>query len=250
MARGFGTTLGAATTDRAVTTLTAHSVQRTFSIWTNRRSTGGGGLGRVFDKRVAGAETELFYVDVNYNFARIFSGGASRWTIPTSLVPADTWCHFAITYDSSSAANDPVICIDGVVHGVTAAARGSGTASVNSDAYVVGNRANDGARNWDGLLAEWAVWDRILSADDIAALAKGFSPAFFPASLVSHMPLVRDNVDELRAAPTLTGTAVQPHPSILYPETPQIVVPPAATTAVLFRRSLSARAGSRGAVRI
>ena len=84
--------------------------------------------------------------------------------------------------------------------------------------WSVGGRNYDDARNFGGYLAEVGMWSRVLSADERAALAAGYSPLFFPIGLRHYAPLIRDPVDRVTgAAGTLDGTAVVDHPRIIYP---------------------------------
>lgn len=215
MARGFGTTLGAATTDNIVTTLTSHATLRSFAFWANRNAAGGSSLGRVFDKRTAGAQVELVFNNegsTRYEYNRQWTGnGQWSWARPAT----STWTHTVVTYDAGATTNNPIVYVNGSLVTVTTVAAPTGTLTTNTDAYVLGNRSNDNARNWDGSLAWFGVWDVILDAVDAAALGVGVSPLLIqPASLVCFEPMVRDNINTHLAASAITGTAVQPHPLV------------------------------------
>ncbi len=109
--------------------------------------------------------------------------------------------------------------IDGSSVTVTRVGAGpTGSIVTNTDPYVIGNRGA-GDRNWDGQFAEFAIWDGVaLNGQEAAALARGYSPLLIrAASLAEYLPLLRNNVSIKLAAPTITGTAVQPHPRILMP---------------------------------
>jgi hypothetical protein len=84
------------------------------------------------------------------------------------------------------------------------------------------------------MLAEFAVWDVILNAAEGAALTgDGISPLLIrPASIVEYVPMVRENLSYKLAAPTITGTAVQPHPPVLHPRNKK------------FAKAVSAAAGA------
>lgn len=223
MARGFGATHGGGTSDRIESALTAHANQRTYALWTYRAGAGGGSLGRMIDKRSgADPEVELMLLSnaapVVYQFVRVFSVAVGRWDRDVTLdCPVNEWHHIVFTFDSSADTNDPVMYIDGVLAALTEANTPSGTANTNTSPYVIGNRASDNARNWDGQLAEFAVWDRILSTGEIAALGKGYSPLFFPVGRVEYIPLIRDTASRIIGPPGVTGTAVQVHPRVIYP---------------------------------
>lgn len=263
MARGFGPTFGSGTTDHIATPLTSHAVTRTYSMWSYRRTLGGTGLGRIFDKRSSGAQVELWRVDGTnpanelYLYERSWSAGLASWGFPVVNVSANVWHHLAVSYDGGSSVNAPVMYVDGVAQVLTQAVGSGGTLNTNADPYILGNRANDNARNWDGLNAEWAVWNRILSAAEIATLARGVSPRLFPDSLVEYAPLWGLDPTEPvflvtgdGGTATVTGTARANHAPVR-PFTylqPRLFTPTASTS--FFRRSLSGRAGSRGVARI
>lgn len=69
----------------------------------------------------------------------------------------------------------------------------------------------------NGRLADAAVWNVALSADEIASLAKGFKPTRVrPQSLVFYAPLIRD-LNDLRGALPLTNNnsaTVTDHPRV------------------------------------
>jgi len=67
-------------------------------------------------------------------------------------------------------------------------------------------------------IAEVAIWDIDLSADDIAALAKGFSPLMVRRDrLVEYMPLVRSNWSKSGAFGVTGAPGVLDHPRIILP---------------------------------
>lgn len=83
------------------------------------------------------------------------------------------------------------------------------------------------AQYWDGRLAECAVWQSVLNAEQIASLAKGFSPRCFPSGLYMYTPIFdnystrvmnfgADPDGSLDGAPVGTN-AFSGHPSIYYP---------------------------------
>lgn len=208
-----------ATTSKIVTSYASHATLRTYSVWFKKDGTGEGGLGRVFDKRVAGAQVELLFCDnvttTNLKYARNLSGGERswRWDIGT----ADALHHMVLQYDAGNPETAPIVYVDGSSQSLTLENSGTGTANTNADAYVIGNRGSQ-ERTWDGMICEFAIWDRTLSAAEIGILADGFSPLFIPSSLSLYTPLIREPID-LRGTGALTETdmAVLAHPRIIYP---------------------------------
>ena len=97
---------------------------------------------------------------------------------------------------------------------------GSGTNLDDSSAsFRLGSR--DAADTfYAGGLAECALWNRVLSTDEIAALGRGYSPLFFPYGRVLYSPVDGRTSPERNVAGTsgtVTGTSYLDHPSIIYP---------------------------------
>lgn len=70
---------------------------------------------------------------------------------------------------------------------------------------------------FDGYIAEVGFWNAALSADEVAALAKGYPPTKVrPENLVMYLPLVRDVMELGGASFNTSGTAAAPHPRVIY----------------------------------
>lgn len=203
-------------TDRILTALTANNDLRSYSIWTYRTSDGGSNLGRLWHK---GGGTLLLDVQVNndaangtYAYNRRFTTNGI-WTVPRPA--ANEWHHYAVVHDSSLDTNDPLIYLDGVPQTVTETQTPTGTRANNSAGYCIGNRDDTQDRCWGGYLAEFAVWNRLLTAAEILALTNGNSALRNPDALVGYLPLRADSLkDFFNAAPTVTGTTEAPDPPI------------------------------------
>lgn len=179
-ALGFGATLGTGTTDSATTTLTSHAVRRTYIARIIRN--GPGSNGRVFDKLVSSSQVELLYyanTADQWRFSRGFSGGTSEWSISTGLNTGVSQV-LAVTYDSGSSANNPLIYLQGEPQTVTVQARASGSALTTSDPYVLGNRLSDSARCIDGSISDFAVFDDLLAPAEIMELSTDLSLLWEP----------------------------------------------------------------------
>lgn len=142
----------------------------------------------------------------------------SRWSIP---VPTDgVWTNDVWTYDFGSSANLPVAYRDGVSQTITIRANPIGTADYAKDDgnLRIGAYQDGSAEYWLGKIAEFAIWNRILTAAEAAILGKGYSPLFIPNGLVFYAPLIR-NVPDLKGggSGTVTNAAVFAHPRIIYP---------------------------------
>lgn len=77
------------------------------------------------------------------------------------------------------------------------------------------------AQFFEGLLAEWGMWNVALSQAEIQALAKGVSPLFIrPQNLLMYIPLIRDNDNDLVGGLNFSALGVPTiaeHPRIITP---------------------------------
>lgn len=108
---------------------------------------------------------------------------------------------------------------------------------------------------WDGRIAEFALWNVNIGANAFRSLAQGHSPLrVHPTQPVTYMPLWGDHSPEIDLRDALVGTIagsvpkgnhapVVPFGSWLWGS-----VPFAEEAATLFRRNLFLRTGSRGAM--
>ena len=215
MARGFGLTNGVGNSDIVTVPFSAHSTLRSYACWIYRTSTSNGQ--RIFNKQnVAFSEILSWNSSTSkWTFFRNWTPSAGTWNF-TGGTSTNTWYQFTLTYDAGSASNNPVVCIDGALQTTTRTSTPSGTVGTDAGSYNLGNRA-DGFANLDGRIAEFAIWDRILSDSEIGALCKGARPSFFMRSLKSYVPLIRSTADMKNGASTVTGGAVKPHPKAFGP---------------------------------
>lgn len=163
------------------------------------------------------------------------SGGTSRWQLQASGATAgDPLGAFSVTSSGTSAGASTNGILAGTWHHGAAVFATTASRTVYLDGTAVGNssiRAVTGANNigigmgylaaartgfFGGKIAEVALWNIALVADDVTQLRKGFSPRLVrPEGLVFYAPLIRDLVD-LRGAPlTASGTTVADHPRII-----------------------------------
>ena len=105
----------------------------------------------------------------------------------------------------------------------------------DSDEFYIGTGIMSGTdlagRSWEGGIAEVAAYAADLSAGEIAALAKGFSPLMVrPSALVGYWPLggpYAPTTIDPAGSNTLTangGASVESHPRIIYPMLPPAVM--------------------------
>lgn len=159
------------TDDYVTTTLTAHATLRTYIVIVRRDGDGGSSFGRVFDKLTAGSTVEVLLNDSSNNgfqYLRAFSSANGTWTWPRGSV-GDVQI-VGVTFDASSSSNNPRAWVNGVEQTVTEQTAPVGTANTNSDAYVLGNRATDFGRAWDGTIQDFIVLDAIVDPATMSSL--------------------------------------------------------------------------------
>tara|TARA_Y100000310_G_scaffold345536_1_gene466196 strand:+ start:3036 stop:4871 length:1836 start_codon:yes stop_codon:yes gene_type:complete len=86
-------------------------------------------------------------------------------------VATPTWTHVVITYDARAVANVPTIYIDGSAVAVTTATTpvGDYQGIQTTDAYI-GRRGGATQRAFEGNLADFGVWNRLLSATEASLI--------------------------------------------------------------------------------
>lgn len=153
------------------------------------------------------------------------------------VLVVNTWRVIVTTWVGTIGVTAPKIyaCdLGGSIAEVSYASSHAGTGSVLSDA---GASLRVGTRDpldtyFGGGLAEAALWNRVLSADEIASLGRGFAPAFFPRGRVFYSPVPGRSSPEMNWAGTTHGTVsgavYLEHPRVIYPSSNTGVKPSAA----------------------
>lgn len=96
------------------------------------------------------------------------SGGAALITFSQAQLPTNAWSHIAMTYDGSA--------VQGFLNGqLLSSAAASGTVRPSTVELLIGNEPNDQPGSlgpgfgWNGLIDEVSIYNRALSAEEIAA---------------------------------------------------------------------------------
>ena len=151
-----------------------------------------------------------------------------------SNISFGTWHHGAGVFASTTSRT---CYLDGSAGTENTSSREPG----NVDYHSIGHQnGTTNARFFDGKIAEVAVWWAALRADEIAALAAGYSPALIrPGALYSYMPLggpmSSGPAVDIYWGRTLdvigTPTASDHPPGMIYPADLQVIRPSAAPPA-------------------
>lgn len=141
--------------------------------------------------------------------------GTSAYAVSTSGYTANTWHHACGIW---AAANDRRVYIDGAGKGTSAVNKA--TAGHNSCAIGVSADSTP-TRYLSGRIAEAGIWNIALTDDEVAVLAKGYSPLFVrPQNLVAYYRLIQDEDQDCVGGYDMTpfnAPTIKPHPPVLYP---------------------------------
>ena len=169
----------------------------------------------AFSVRNAGSTNYWEFSKNTANRLVFIVGGEPTFSVSPTGFTQNQWNHCLATWDDS--ANTREIFVGGSSLGTSALAFAIGALS---ETLHVGNLRSDVASlDARGRIAEFAVWDVVLSAAEISALYKGFCPKLVrPTSLKRYIPLIREICDyKTGATGTNSGVTVETHPPIRYP---------------------------------
>jgi len=184
--------------------------------------------------RFAGADNTLRFVE------RPDAGGNYAAT-STSTISANTWHHCC---GISAAANDRRVLLDGGNKGTESTNIGA----LTTDYTDIGGRHTAGIPDYaSGCIAEAGIWNVALTDEEVAILAKGYSPLLVrPQNLVAYWPLIRDTDDDIVGGFSMTpvnSPTVAAHPRVFYPAGPYMVPMAAAIAALRIPRHPAAYFG-------
>lgn len=126
------------------------------------------------------------------------SGAYSSITSPSGVVPEGFWYHLMFTHTDGA----QEIYRDGRYNDASGTFANDATYSF-SDPRLPGDSAS---RNYVGLAAEFAIWNRPLTSDE--ALKIGHhraSPLYFPDGLILYSPCIDTHYDLITGQPVDTG---------------------------------------------
>ena len=144
------------------------------------------------------------------------SSNRSRAGIVGSGITYSTWHHIAITdaYTGTNVSSDITCYIDG-----TACTTYYSSGSSYSTETINGT-FNIGSTSFNGYAGEIALYNRVLTATEVAALAKGYSPANILNGLKTYIPLINGTPLDIKSgnhATTVTNATASTHLPIINP---------------------------------
>lgn len=150
--------------------INALNAQVSFAMWVWREETGG----TLLSRRAVGPRGFVYELGLSGEalFARLNSAAAYNVRVMGPPVPAGRWVHVAMTYDTQNVR----LFVDGKQVGMAAYQQ---QLPLETSAVVIGGAEQQdrsiGAR-FPGRIDDVAIYARVLSAADIAALAAGVQP--------------------------------------------------------------------------
>lgn len=141
----------------------------TLLAWAYPTATGGSTGGRIVHSGILGSTGYAFYTrsatGSRIAFAMNFSVTTGLW-YATTTISLNTWSHFAVTYNSSSSANNPTFYINGVSSATTTATVPNGT-KVNSTTNIYIGDSDAANRPFSGNLCYISAYSSVLSNNQI-----------------------------------------------------------------------------------
>lgn len=135
--------------------------------------------------------------------------GNSLISSVSGAISTNTWTHFAGTFNSDS---NRTAYKNGTAGTTNTTNSSIGANFTQMSEIRIGRRLTTYA---NGNIAEVALWNILLTADDILSLAKGISPLKVqPQNLFFYAPLIRDLIDLKGSTLTATGTTISDHPLV------------------------------------
>ncbi|MBI2624582.1 LamG domain-containing protein [Candidatus Parcubacteria bacterium] len=144
---------------------------KTVSVWV--RPDAGGDVVNKDDNQVSPNGGWYINITTGISFVQRFSLSQALWLNGSGTITSGVWNHVVITYNKSATANNPAMYINGSSVSVTKITSPFGTADTDSArSLVIGNRPTDTATGFDGLIDEVRIYNRALTAAEVAALYK------------------------------------------------------------------------------
>lgn len=134
-----------------------------------------------------------------YNLNTTTGGGSFQLTKPGSTnllkysagstLSTGAWIHLLATHDGTHSDHTKVhLYKDGIEVTYGGGVNGANETE-QSGTYSIGGRTADDIRNLQGYVSHLALWNRILSAEEISGLAYGLSPSFYPTDMKFYAKL-------------------------------------------------------------
>ena len=139
------------------------------SAWIYLDSYGDTNFGRIADKDGVSQHGWLFYVSntPRLGFNHGYSTIEGSWTSATGSIGLGQLHHVVVTFDGTSASNNPIFYVDGVLSATTTIQTPAGTLDDDSGARMIIGQRLTWDRAFDGRIEDWRLYDRIITAAEV-----------------------------------------------------------------------------------
>lgn len=185
------------TTATSRATYTAQQSNRvTVAAWVRCDTTGGGSFPRIVDTPSYRFMFRFSSSDVNSVGFASYDSVNGDFDSGAGTIGLGAWYHVAASYDRNNLVNPPTFYINGKKMTTTTLTAPSGTPpSLSGTGYIGNNSAN--TRNWNGLIDDLRIYNRVLSDVEIQTLA-----AVPPVNLA---PIVRAGTNQIIIWPAVAN---------------------------------------------
>jgi len=118
-----------------------------------------------------GADSIEFWIGWRY-WVIVWVQAWGGWRFATDFMDGklDEWHHVAVAYNADAPGNDAIMYFDGVSQSVTETWTPSGERRDDSSQYLNIGNSDDNNRSFDGWIEDARLYNRILSANEIATI--------------------------------------------------------------------------------
>jgi len=139
-----------------------------------------------------------------------FQAGSGHWSASGITFVSDIWAHVAVTYDGSAVGNVPTFYINGRPVPYALGKQPGAPVTIRAGKGMLGNNGA-GDRPFQGLMGDVRIYDTVLPAREVAALARrapdGKAPQGVPVTYHDELPIVDISRQTRRQVVIAAGTA-------------------------------------------
>ncbi len=155
--------------------------QITVSAWINVAGVGEGGYGRIIQKGDTASPTAgwrlLTYGTNQLQFSVDYATTDLNRNSAASVFATNTWCHVLATWDGTASATGAKIYVNGVQVAYDASqVNGTGARGADSATQLTLGNTTTGDRSFNGVIDDVRVYNRVLTAAEIAAVYAAGAP--------------------------------------------------------------------------
>jgi hypothetical protein len=151
----------------------------TYAVWIKPRTAGGASIGRISDGAPFALYTGVSGVKLRFQ-ADVLHTTTAGSSITSATYEFGLWMRVLVTWSDTDLR--PVIYVNGVADNASGTNK-AGTRNATANPLTVGNRG-DLVRNFNGEMDRYCIWNRVLTAAEIANDAASFVPP--TSGLVSY----------------------------------------------------------------